>query len=130
MIFTAPTIFDASSGMSGPNDGACKALSLEKSAESLRTAIEFHVGYSHSNSVTEDHPLVQAMKHLAEEHKACVHQDNRGHDPELFAVPDAAFVAPKDYWDEVSNRSCRWCDGSSHGTASGCPGPPGISGAL
>lgn len=100
MTFTEATVYDLSKqgGWSGPNDGAYKAMSLEEAAKHLRDAINFHVGYSHSQCVTLEHPLVMAMKALAEEHRQCVFSANRGHDPMLFQVPDTAFVTPHDFW--------------------------------
>lgn len=108
MIFTTPTVFDDSHGVCGPNDRAYKAIALEKAAANLRTAIGFHVGYSHSSHVTKDHPLVLAMKALAEEHRECVSGDNRGHDPALFEVPDYAFVPSANFWQQASGRKEAW----------------------
>jgi hypothetical protein len=97
MIFTEPKEHSTHI-VSLPNDGAYKAICLEKTAKNLRDVIEFHCGYSHGGYVTENHPLVLAMKTLAEEHRKCVASDNRGHDPKIFELNDDYFLTSEEFW--------------------------------
>lgn len=99
-VFTEPKTFEDynTDGTFGPNDGACEALAIEAAANKIRRACTAVVGYSHSDCVSEDHPLVKTMKLLAETHREVVYMANKGHDPQIFGIPEDCFITPEEHW--------------------------------